>query len=495
MSDREPQPIRFSADALVILAGPSGSGKSTWARRWFEPNQVVSTDAARGVVGEHEHDLKASSDAFDLVEMIVARRLARGLFTVIDSLGMDSDRNDRWREIANEHGRPAHLVLFDEDPKTCRTRNRGRAGEVPSKVLTAQLEKWGVVKDSLGTGFEHVHAAGPAAIAATRLLPTAPLDAARSMKFGLLVSRFDWPGGADAAAERLGEIAAEAESAGFTSMWVMDHFLQIPQVGREWDPMMESMTTLGFLAGRTSRISLGAMVASITNRNIAHLGKIIATLDVLSKGRARCGLGVGWFEREQKAYGYPFLPLRDRYELLEDALELFPLLWGPGSPAFDGRRFSTTEAICYPRPIQENVPILIGGSGEKRTLRLVAQYADACNLFGEPEVINHKIDVLHAHCADLGRDPAEIEVTQLSSIISAVDQRSLATRIGELKAEGESTESFVNRSMAGTIEQHVDRFGRLGDAGVQTTIVSLGDVGYPESVAGFAPIIEELSRT
>ena len=153
MSDRESRPIRLSADALVILAGPSGSGKSTWARRWFEPNQIVSTDAARGVVGEHEHDLKASSDAFDLVEMIVTRRLARGLFTVIDSLGMDSDRNDRWREIANEHGRPAHLVRCDGDPKTCRTRNKGRAGEVPSKVLTAQLEKWGAVKDSLGTGF------------------------------------------------------------------------------------------------------------------------------------------------------------------------------------------------------------------------------------------------------------------------------------------------------------------------------------------------------
>ena len=154
----------------------------------------------------------------------------------------------------------------------------------------------------------------------------------------------------------------------------------------------------------------------MTFRNVAHLGKIVATLDVLSGGRAVCGLGAGWFEAEHAAYGIPFPPARERLDLLEDALRLLPLLWGKGAPAFEGRRISVPEALCYPRPLQEHVPILVGGSGQRRTLRLVAQYADACNLQGEPDAVRAALAVLHRHCADVGRDPAEIEVTHLSTI-------------------------------------------------------------------------------
>src|SRR5204862_6650456 len=146
-------------------------------------------------------------------------------------------------------------------------------------------------------------------------------------------------------------------------IWVMDHFLQIPQVGREWQEMLDSYTTLGFIAGQTRSARLGAMVTGVTYRNLAHLAKIVATLDVLSGGRAVCGIGAAWFEREHKLYGWELPPPRDRFARLEDALELLPLLWGPGAPRFEGRTVTIPEAICYPRPLQEHVPILIGGSG------------------------------------------------------------------------------------------------------------------------------------
>ena len=194
----------------------------------------------------------------------------------------------------------------------------------------------------------------------------------------------------------------------------MDHVLQIPQVGREWEDMLESHTTLGYLAGVTERIRLGTLVTGITYRNIAHLAKIVATLDVLSGGRAMCGIGAAWFEREHRLYGWEFPPLRERFDRLEDALELLPLMWGPGAPRFEGRTTTVEEATCYPRPLQERVPILVGGSGERRTLRLVARHADACNLFGDPDTVRRKVAVLHEHCAAEGRDPAVVEVTHFA---------------------------------------------------------------------------------
>jgi len=201
------------------------------------------------------------------------------------------------------------------------------------------------------------------------------------------------------------------------------------------------------------------LVTGITYRNLAHLGKIVATLDVLSGGRAMCGLGAAWFEREHHLYGFAFPPARRRYDLLEDALELLPLLWGPGAPAFHGRTTDVPEAVCYPRPLQARIPILVGGGGERRTLRLVAQHADACNLFGDPAMVRHKIEVLHRHCADVDRDPHEITVTQLST----VDPR--------------------------PVDDHVGRFRELADAGVQQAIVSLSDLGDTAPLERFAEVI------
>jgi len=465
--------IRLPLDALVVLAGPSGSGKSTWAQRWFRPGQVVSSDELRRAVGEHQHDLRASEDAFAILDEIVERRLRRGLLTVIDTLGMDQARLETWQAMAAEHGRQVHLVATDTDAATCRRRNKARADSVPAKVLTAQLNKWADVRPALGQGFTAVHAPGPVHLLPASLQGEPPSEGQR-LTFGLL------------------SIAIEAEHAGFDSIWVMDHFMQIPQVGREWDPMLESYTTLAYLAAKTQRVGLGALVSCVTHRNIAHLGKIVSTLDVLSNGRARCGIGLGWFEREHKAYGYDFPSTSERYELLEDALEFLPLLWGPGTPNFSGRRFSTAEAISYPRPVQENIPVLVGGSGEKRTLKLAAQYADACNLFGEPDVLRHKVQVLRQHCADVQRDPAEVEVTQLSNVLVAADTSDLDARMSELN-HGLTTEQFIARTNAATIEAHVDRFSRIADAGVDSVIVSLADIGIEGAAATFGSVIDHFS--
>jgi alkanesulfonate monooxygenase SsuD/methylene tetrahydromethanopterin reductase-like flavin-dependent oxidoreductase (luciferase family) len=184
-----------------------------------------------------------------------------------------------------------------------------------------------------------------------------------------------------------------------------------------------------------------------------------------------CGIGAAWFEREHKLYGWDFPPLRERFARLEDALELLPLMWGPGSPRFEGRMITVGEATCYPRPLQERIPILVGGGGEKRTLRLVARHADACNLFGDPDRIRHKVSVLRAHCEAEGRDPADVRVTHLGSarVVASADAR-----------DGDG---------AGTVEEHIGRFRELAEAGVQTAIVGLADTEGPESVRRFAEVV------
>jgi len=313
-----------------------------------------------------------------------------------------------------------------------------------------------------------------------------------AMRFGLQLPRFTWAGGPAEIARHLREIAAAAEEAGFQSLWVMDHFRQIPGMGQAWEDMLESWTTLGFLAAATDRVRLGTMVTGITYRNVAHLGKIAATLDVLSGGRAICGLGLGWFEQEHTAYGWDFPPRSARYALLEDALQLLPLLWGKGTPAFRGKVLEVPEAMCYPRPLQERIPILVGGSGERRTLRLVARYADACNLFGEAPVVRHKLEVLHRHCAEVDRDPATIEITQLSTVLVGDDRAGVESAVERLRPNRMSAARFAERVNAGTVDQHLGRFHQLGEAGVRTAIVSLPDVEEPEAIARFGRVIAAL---
>jgi F420-dependent oxidoreductase-like protein len=179
--------------------------------------------------------------------------------------------------------------------------------------------------------------------------------------------------------------------------------------------MLEGYTALGFLAGRTERISLGLLVTGVTYRHPGLLAKIVTTLDVLSGGRAVLGLGAAWYEREHRGLGVPFPPLAERFERLEEALQICRQMWSDDDGPYDGRHYRLAETICSPRPLQTPAPpVMVGGDGERKTLKLVAQYADACNLFGrDPETIRRKLEVLDRHCEDVGRDPAEISRTML----------------------------------------------------------------------------------
>jgi F420-dependent oxidoreductase-like protein len=462
--------IRIAEGSLVVLVGPPASGKSTWAASHFPPHQIVSSDELRAVVGTGEHDQRASKDAFDVLDVVVERRLKRGLTTVVDSLGTEAKRRRRWIRAAAAAGRPCVAVVFDTDAATCRARNRARPRSIPGNVMASMLARWPEVRAALADdGFAAVHPPGDVIVVAPDLV-AAPAAAARQqeapvpLEFGLQMPRFTFPGGPAETRDRLSELAAAAEGAGFTSIWVMDHFLQIPQVGPHWEDMLESWTTLAFLAGRTDTARLGTLVTGVTYRNIAHMAKIVATLDVLSGGRAMCGIGAAWFEREHRAYGWTLPPLAERFAMLEDALELLPLMWGKGAPGYSGRTIEVAEAVCYPRPLQDHVPILVGGSGERRTLKLVARHADACNLFGDPDTVRHKVEVLHRHCADEGRDPAEVAVTVLST------------------ADAPST------------EDHVGRYRAFAEAGVDTVIVNFPELTSAEPLTRFAEVIAAFRR-
>jgi F420-dependent oxidoreductase-like protein len=233
------------------------------------------------------------------------------------------------------------------------------------------------------------------------------------MRLGVHYAGFGHPGGPARIARRLAETARVADEGGVSLLTVMDHWFQMEQLGGPGEPMLEGYTTLGYLAAVTERVRLGLLVTGTTYRHPGLLAKTVSTLDVLTGGRAVLGLGAAWYEREHLGLGVPFPPLAERFDRLEETLQVCRQMWSDENGAFEGRHYRLAETICTPRPLQRpRVPILIGGSGERKTLRLVAQYADACNLFGEdPGVIRHKLDVLRRHCDDVGRDYAEIEKT------------------------------------------------------------------------------------
>jgi F420-dependent oxidoreductase-like protein len=236
------------------------------------------------------------------------------------------------------------------------------------------------------------------------------------MKLGLHYWNYSTPSDPARIAGTLADTAQVAEAAGFSTFTVMDHYFQMEYAGSASEPMLEAYTTLGYVAAMTERMTLGVLVTGVMYRHPGLLAKIVSTLDVLSGGRARLGIGASWYEREQLGLGVPVVPVAERFERLEETLQICLQMWSDDNGPFNGRHYQLAETLCVPAPISRpHPPILVGGGGEKKTLLLVARYADACNVFGSsPQDVGHKLDVLRSHCEDEGRDYDRIHKTVLA---------------------------------------------------------------------------------
>jgi F420-dependent oxidoreductase-like protein len=231
------------------------------------------------------------------------------------------------------------------------------------------------------------------------------------MKLGLHIANFTWPDGPLQLAENLTRVVTAAEDNGFARVSVMDHVWQIGAFGPPEEPMLEAYTALGYLAARTSRVELVAWVTAVVYREPGLLAKLVSTLDVLSEGRAWLGIGAAWNEPESRGLGLPFPPTAERFERLEEALQICLQMWSDDDGPYQGKHYQLERTLNSPQPLtRPHPPILIGGSGERKTLRMVAQYAQACNLFAGPDV-ERKLEVLRGHCEAVGRDYDEIEKT------------------------------------------------------------------------------------
>ena len=272
------------------------------------------------------------------------------------------------------------------------------------------------------------------------------------MKIGLQIPSFTWPGGPAAIGPTLARISETADAVGFDSLWVMDHFYQIRGVGQPEEPMLEGWSALAFMAAHSRKATLGLMVGGVHYRQAGMWAKAATTLDVLSGGRAIFGIGAAWNEEESRGLGFPMPPLGVRFEMLEETLQICLEMWRRergSETAFDGAHYQATRLLNSPQAISKPHPrILIGGGGEQKTLRLVAKYADGCNIFGGPDQLTHKFAVLRERCAEVGRPFEEIERTNLQTV--------------DLSKE--------------SVAQVVERFGTLADVGVQHVIFNLAGV-------------------
>ena len=306
------------------------------------------------------------------------------------------------------------------------------------------------------------------------------MDMRAPITLSLHLPNFNYPDTEpDGLFEKLVEIATTAEESGFSGVTVMDHLHQIPGVGPRENFMLEGNTILGGLAGRTSRLQLGLLVGGVMYRNPAFLAKATTTLDIISGGRAFMGIGAAWFEEEHQAYGYRFPPLRERFEWLEDALQIARLMFTTSESSFTGTHHSTHNVLNNPQPLRGDIPILIGGSGERKTLRLVAKYADGCNIFGDIEHVKHLLGVLEGHCEDVGRDPAEITKTRMATVF--IDSDGDAAR-SALDGAG-LDERRRSMAFAGDPDDVAAQAQELVDAGIEGLTISLPDVWDLEKVA------------
>ncbi len=303
------------------------------------------------------------------------------------------------------------------------------------------------------------------------------------IELDLHLPNFNFPGvGPDQVFDRLVDIATTAERAGFSAVTLMDHYHQIPPVGPQENWMFEGNTMLAGIAARTQTIGLGLLVGGVTYRNPAQHAKITTTLDVISGGRAFHGIGAAWFEGEHDAYGYAFPPLRERFELLEDHLRIARAMFKDGQATVAGDHNSVTAAYNNPKPLRGDIPILIGGSGERKTLRMVAQYADGCNVFGDPERARHLLGVLERHCERLGRDPAEITKTSMANIAIAESDEDVRAKLEAMIAAG-VPKRRVEAATAGTPDRILERAHAFREVGIEGLTITMPDAHDLESVA------------
>jgi F420-dependent oxidoreductase-like protein len=317
------------------------------------------------------------------------------------------------------------------------------------------------------------------------------------IRAGLQIPNFTYP---DVAPEDLFEtvatIAVTAEQSGFDTIMVMDHFYQLAMLGSPDQPMFEAYTLLAALAARTERVNLGTLVTGVTYRNPAILTKIVTALDVISKGRAFLGIGAAWFDLEHQALGVDFPPVAERFEMLEEAIAIYRGMARGEKPTIEGKHFRVKEAMNFPAPIQAGgPPLLIGGQGERKTLRIAAQHADMVNLICGREEVAHKIEVLERHCADVGRDPAEINKTMLSFLVVGRDETEAEQlRDGYLAGMGmawgqlddETKAGFDNRMIIGGPERCSERLRGLLDLGLDGITVNLPVNGHHPDVVALA---------
>jgi alkanesulfonate monooxygenase SsuD/methylene tetrahydromethanopterin reductase-like flavin-dependent oxidoreductase (luciferase family)/predicted kinase len=475
--------------ALVVLFGPSGAGKSTWAQARYRREEVVSSDALRGVVGSGPHDLDASTDAFDLLERIVEARIRRHLTTVVDTLGTDGDRRRRWLTLARGAGLPAVVVAFDTPDAECRRRNALRDRPVPAPTLAAQLKRHRELLELLPhEGWDLVHTPGREVQRAPdrsvdRTTPSARDErrTSQGLRVVLQVSRFPW--GEDPLAWLTG-IAQAADEAGLTGLSLMDHLIQIPQVDRAWTPILEPWVTLGAIAGLGTGLELGTLVTPVTFRPAGVTAKAAATLDALTGGRAFVGVGAGWWDREHAAYALPFPPAAERLDALERAIETMRALWASGTKAYDGETVSLPETTCYPRPAGR-IPVIVGGGGERRTLQIAAKLGDGINVPSDLATLERKVE---GHCRDVGRDPSEVAITVLDLPVVGRDRDDAWARVERLRGSTKAA-TYARRTNAGTPADHRDRWGELAQRGVDTVFVGLPDLEGPDDLDRVAPLL------
>ncbi|PZF85918.1 LLM class flavin-dependent oxidoreductase [Jiangella anatolica] len=466
--------------AVVVLAGASGAGKSAWAQARYRAPEIVSSDDLRGVVGSGRHDLDATEDAFGLLDRIVAARAGRGLTVVVDTLGLDADRRREYLTVARNAGLPAVVVVFDTPAELCRARNAARDRPVPAPALASQLRRAAAVQDeAAGEGWDlvvTVRADTPEQPAAAPHQPAAQSDADRQVI--LQVSRFPW---GDDPARWLKDVALAADDAGFAGLALMDHLIQIPQVGRAWDPIPEPFTTLGMIAGLGTGLRLGPLCTPVTFRRGGIIAKSVATLDVLSGGRAFVGIGAGWFGREHDVHGLAFPGPKERLDELERAIETIRALWAPGTKAHKSERVSLPETTSYPRPTG-TPQIVVGGSGD-RSLRIAAELGDACNLRTDL-ALDERLAVFEKQRDRTGRDVA---VTVLDLPIVGRDRDDVWRRVERARGNAPAA-AYAAKHHAATAEQTAQRYRELFARGVSTIFVAVQDLASPDDVRALAPI-------